>query len=316
MSSVLDVFRSGSFHTSRRISSRVTTWPAAQQQHPQQLELLVGQADLGAVDEHAAPGQLHAHAADLDRLRGQPAQQRADPGQQLGEPERLADVVVGARVEADDEVHLVGAGGEHEDGEVGHLERGCRRQTSRPSMPGRPRSSTSRSDAARADVLQRARPSSATDDLVALALQRPRQRLGDGGVVLGEQDRCHVRSLCPGRPVLPGVDGAAGCRHGPVDSTISRSRCGSPTPPTRSRSPGSGPPTCASTRKPDRSPVTDADTAAEDGAARADRRRAAGRRGARRGGRRRRAGERRAAGCSTRSTARRTSRAACPCGRR
>ena len=49
------------------------------------------------------------------------AQQRPHPGQQLGEPERLADVVVGARVEPDDEVDLVGARGEHEDGEVGEV---------------------------------------------------------------------------------------------------------------------------------------------------------------------------------------------------
>ena len=43
------------------------------------------------------------------------AQQRADAGEQLGEPERLGDVVVGAGVEPDDEVDLVGARGEHED---------------------------------------------------------------------------------------------------------------------------------------------------------------------------------------------------------
>ena len=85
------------------------------------LLLVVLSVAIGAVDEHAAPGEIHPHAPDLHRVRGEPAQQRPHPGQQLGEAERLADVVVGARVEADDEVHLVRAGGEHQHRQVGQL---------------------------------------------------------------------------------------------------------------------------------------------------------------------------------------------------
>ncbi len=91
------------------------------EQHPQQLVLLVGQRDLGAVDEHAARGRLETDAGHLhdDVLAAAAApQQCPHPGHQFREPERLADVVVGARVEADDEVHLVGACGEHQHGEV------------------------------------------------------------------------------------------------------------------------------------------------------------------------------------------------------
>ena len=170
--------------------------PGPQQQHPQQLELLVGQADLGAVDEHAPPGQLHAHAPDLDGLRGEPAQQRADPGQQLGEAEGLADVVVGAGVEADDEVDLVGAGGEHEDGEVGHLGPDAAADLEAVHA-GQAEVEHQQVDVAAADALQRAHPVVGDRDVVALALQRPRERLGDRRVVLGEQDRGHDRRVSP-----------------------------------------------------------------------------------------------------------------------
>ena len=86
-------------------------------------------------------------------------------------------------------------------------------------MPGRPRSSTSRSTPTDADALQRDQAVVRDRHLVTLALQRPRERFGDGGVVLGEQDRCHVRSLC--RVVCAaGVDGAAGCRHDSVDDDL------------------------------------------------------------------------------------------------
>ena len=87
-------------------------------QHPQQVELLGGELQLLVahpgpvrldVDPHAVGGGL------LGRLGGAAPQQGPDPGEQFGEPEGLGDVVVGAGVEADDGVHLVGAGGQHED---------------------------------------------------------------------------------------------------------------------------------------------------------------------------------------------------------
>ena len=53
------------------------------------------------------------------RGRGGAAQVRANAGEQLGEPERLDQVVVGAGVQAGDDVELLVAGGEDEDREVG-----------------------------------------------------------------------------------------------------------------------------------------------------------------------------------------------------
>ena len=50
-------------------------------------------------------------AHDLRPTYGTP--QGADEGVQLGEPDRLGQVVVRARLQPDDDVHLVGAGGQH-----------------------------------------------------------------------------------------------------------------------------------------------------------------------------------------------------------
>ena len=49
------------------------------------------------------------------------SQQRPHPRQQFGEPERFAHIVVGAGVESHHEVDLVGARGQHEDGQRGSL---------------------------------------------------------------------------------------------------------------------------------------------------------------------------------------------------
>ena len=56
--------------------------------------------------------RVDAHPLHHRRLRGATAQQRTHPGEQLGEPERLGDVVVRARVEPDHGVDLVGPGGQ------------------------------------------------------------------------------------------------------------------------------------------------------------------------------------------------------------
>jgi len=44
-----------------------------------------------------------------------PTKERTDPGQQLGQAEGLGDVVVGAGVEPDHQVHLVGPGRQDQD---------------------------------------------------------------------------------------------------------------------------------------------------------------------------------------------------------
>ena len=62
-------------------------------------------------------------------------------------------------------------------------------------MPGSPRSSTSEVDVPAADVVERGDAVDGDVHLVALALECARQRFGDGGVVLGQQDGGHAASL-------------------------------------------------------------------------------------------------------------------------
>jgi hypothetical protein len=46
------------------------------------------------------------------------AQPGSDPGHQFGEPERLGDVVVGASIQADDDVRFLCTRGQHDDGKI------------------------------------------------------------------------------------------------------------------------------------------------------------------------------------------------------
>src|SRR6202034_179014 len=83
-------------------------------QSPEQVELLGGELELlvaapGPAGLGVDPDPLHHLGLDTAA-----AQRRADPGQQLGQPERLGDVVVGAGVQADHRVHLVGPRGQYE----------------------------------------------------------------------------------------------------------------------------------------------------------------------------------------------------------
>ncbi len=68
----------------------------------------------GPVDHRGAPGLRPALRAP---------QQGADPGHELARAERLRDVVVGAELEAHDPVGLLGAGGQHDDGQRARLGR-------------------------------------------------------------------------------------------------------------------------------------------------------------------------------------------------
>src|SRR5581483_1695713 len=73
----------------------------------EQLELLAGHVDHGAVGRHLAAAEVDHGAADLDDLgrrggRLRPAQDRLDPGHQLPGREGLGEVVVGSHLEAED----------------------------------------------------------------------------------------------------------------------------------------------------------------------------------------------------------------------
>ena len=64
-----------------------------------------------SIDERAEPELRRSVVGG----RAGAAERGADPGDQLRQVERLADVVVGARLEPDDDVHRVAAGGQHHD---------------------------------------------------------------------------------------------------------------------------------------------------------------------------------------------------------
>src|SRR5438445_2078765 len=96
------------------------------EEQPQHPELLPADVDGGAVpgDELAVEIDLHRCEPDhraLFRSRRPPAQQGLDAREQLAEPERLAQVVVGAELQAEDLVALHALGGQHQDGSGGTL---------------------------------------------------------------------------------------------------------------------------------------------------------------------------------------------------
>ena len=126
----------------------------------------------------------------------------ADARDELAEAERLDDVVVGAELEADDAVDLLAPRGHHDDRHVASA-RAARRQTSKPSMSGRRRSSRTRSGSAASSA---SAPVATRVDLEALAAQALDERLGDRVLVLDDQHlhahivACAARSRHPGFP--------------------------------------------------------------------------------------------------------------------
>ena len=116
MSRVLVEPNQCSSHTSSMIRSRVTTRAGLAEQQGEEVELLRRQLELVLADPGPPGGLVDPHAVDLRRPGvAAPPQHRPHAGQQLGEPERLGDVVVGAGVEPEHGVDLVGPPGEHED---------------------------------------------------------------------------------------------------------------------------------------------------------------------------------------------------------
>ena len=90
-------------------------------QDQQQLELLGPQLHRLPGDEHLAPGRVDVHVRHVQHgvrigRRLDAAQDGLDPGHQLAGVEGLGEVVVRPQLQAHDLVHVVGAGGEHDDG--------------------------------------------------------------------------------------------------------------------------------------------------------------------------------------------------------
>lgn len=159
--------------------------PGPAHQHAQQLELLVRQLYLVRVHSDQSRAEVHPDAARFEHLRHPAAQQRADPREQFGEPERLGHVIVRARVEADDEIDLVGARGEHQ-----HRQFGAARAQSaahfQPVHPGQPEIEHEQVDPVRGGRGEHRRAVGDDLDLVPLPVQRAGQRLGDGRIVFGK----------------------------------------------------------------------------------------------------------------------------------
>ena len=143
MSSVFVEPNQFSSQTSPMIRSRRTTRPGLAHEQREQVELLRGQLQLRSPP---TPGARRGR-----RARRPPRRGRAPPGAAGRAPgpaaRRGGTAWRGSRrrrVEADDGVHLLVAGGQEQDRHGGRSAR-TRRQTSRPSRPGSPMSRISRS---------------------------------------------------------------------------------------------------------------------------------------------------------------------------
>ena len=163
--------------------------PLVTHQVLQELELPLRQVDLAV-----APTPRGCRDSDADRPRSAPpaprggpaAQQRPEPSQQLLALERLDQVIVGAGVEALHAGLDRVARGQDQDRHVISDWR-SRLATSMPSSRGRPRSRMIRSGR-KAWASSSAAGHRRRLDLVSLHPQRPLEDLGDGLVVLDDQD--------------------------------------------------------------------------------------------------------------------------------
>src|SRR5215467_6925123 len=185
--------------------------PGVVHQHTQQVELLGGELKLVVADPGAPGIGVHPHPLHGAGLGAAPAEQGTDPGQELGQPERLGHVVVGARVEPDHRVHLVRPRGEDQHGDILPF----RAQTAaylQPVQLWQPDVEHDQVEPAGHGRIQRARAVRRNVDFIALAPQCARQWVGDGEVILGKQNAGHdpmVRRLSPISALLQSRSNAA-----------------------------------------------------------------------------------------------------------
>ena len=169
---------------------RATTRPGVDDEQGQHVEFLGREVELDVVLPRAVRFGIDQHALDAGRLaRRREPQAHAYPGEQLGEPERLGDVVVGAGVEPDHDVGLLAAGREHDDREP--LVPGPERPAHGEAVEvGEGQVEQHEVDAA-ARGLERGVALHDVLHLEALPFEGPQQRLRDREVVFDEQDRGH-----------------------------------------------------------------------------------------------------------------------------
>lgn len=185
MSRVFEVFDSRSFHTSARISSRLTTWPARLiSTRSSSNSLFASCTSCRSTVTIRAPRSIRTPPAS-STSGARRMEQGADAGQQFGQAERFGDVVVGARVEPDHEVDLVGTRGEHQHRHLGaagaqaaaHLE---------PVHPGQAEIEDQQVHPIALGHVEGGGPVADDPHVVPLPLECAGKRIGDGRVVLGE----------------------------------------------------------------------------------------------------------------------------------
>ena len=138
----------------------------------------------GPKRDHAVVGRGDAWRRALRA----PAQHRMDARHEFARIEGLGQVVVGADLQADDAVHVVALGGEHDDGHGLACARAAVRQRARPSSPGSIRSSTIRCGRCAAGSLVELRGVCRRLDIEALFIQVARQQVAQAHVVVDDQD--------------------------------------------------------------------------------------------------------------------------------
>ena len=134
----------------------------------------------------------------------EPAQHRPHPREQLAGGVRLRDVVVGAELEPDHDVHLGVLGREHDD----------RHSGGRPHLPAHLGSrhpgkhEIQQDDVGTALTEGHERSGSVFGDLdlVGLPAQQVREGVGEIGLVLDDQDACHAGSPFVGTARGAGAD--------------------------------------------------------------------------------------------------------------
>ena len=165
------------------------------QQHLQQLELLERQRGRPPSDGDRVPLDVHPDRACLQGGReqllrlGEPAQHGLDPGQQLARRVRLGDVVVGADLQPDDLVDLAVLGGQHDDRHgaalaqlPAHVDAG---------QAGQHEVEQDEVGAVLVELGQCVGPGLGDGDLVALATEQVRERVGVRLLVLDDEDATH-----------------------------------------------------------------------------------------------------------------------------
>ena len=176
--------------------SRVNTRPGRAGQRRQDLELDERQLRLVAADPDRALGEVDPQLADDERRLvgrglGRPAhlgapQRGLDPARELAHRERLGDVVVGAELEPDDLVDLLGLGGQHDD-----RDRAAAAQPAADLEPVDPRQHQVEHDEVErllVEALERLAAVGGLDDVVALLAQRIGEQRLDRLLIVDEQD--------------------------------------------------------------------------------------------------------------------------------